>query len=167
MLWFELHDEDCVGDNGKPMVIHRRYTWSMNEKSKLREHLEAWRGQPFTEKDFGTGGFDICNLLGKPCFLVVAHSVSATSGKTNAKIDAISKLRKDMKVGELVNDKEFISLDPEQFKREAFEKLPDWVKDEIKLSPEYRRLNGNGADNDGDGAHDWQAPPHEDSEIPF
>jgi hypothetical protein len=138
LVTWELKSRNCRLDNGKSMVIHRRYTWSMNEKGKLREHLEGWRGQPFTKADFGT--FDICKLLGAPCLVTVAHSVNPTNGKTSAKVSAVAKPLDGMTVGELENDKEFLSLDPRQFNQEAFDKLPDWIKALIELSPEYRGL---------------------------
>jgi len=84
LLSFEIHDEECRTDDGQPMVINSpRYTYSMHEKS--RRELEAWRGQAFTDKDFGEGGFTLSKLLGVPCLLSVVHTVG-NNGKTYANV---------------------------------------------------------------------------------
>jgi hypothetical protein len=148
LLSFEITDPECVTEDGKPMVIHQRYTWSMHEKATLRKHLEAWRALPFTDKDFGKGGFGVRKLLGVPCMLSIIHNV--TNERTYANIGAIAKLPKGMKAGELVNEKVYVSLEPEEFDREAFAKLADSLKSTIMSSPEYRRLFSNGDDRDYD-----------------
>jgi hypothetical protein len=144
LLSFEIRDSECVTEDGKPMVIHQRYTLSMHEKSTLRKHLEAWRAKPFTDKDFGPGGFDMEKLLGVPCMLSVIHNT--TNDRTYANVSSISKLPKGLSAGELVNDKVFIMLDPEEFDRAAFARLPESLKATIADSPEYRRLSLNGGD---------------------
>lgn len=139
------------------MVIHERYAWSMHEKSTLRKHLEAWRAKPFVESDFGKGGFDVRKLLGAPCMLSIIHNV--TNDRTYANISGIAKLAKGLNVGELVNDKVFVSLDPDEFDRAAFATLPDSLKTTIMASPEYRRLFSNGGDQSrGEAPLDDQIP---------
>src|ERR1700761_8167252 len=71
MLSWEIPEEKM--DDGRPFAISQSYTWSMHEKAKLRKDLEAWRGAAFAAKDFGEGGFDIRNLLDKPCTLSIVH----------------------------------------------------------------------------------------------
>jgi hypothetical protein len=83
LVSFELHDDECLTDDGKAMTIHQRYTWSMHEKALLRRHLEAWRAKPFTPQDFGEGGFDIRKLLG----------VSFTTRRTIARMPTSARLR--------------------------------------------------------------------------
>jgi hypothetical protein len=155
LLSFEIHDDECVAEDGTPMAIHQRYTWSMHEKSTLRKHLEAWRAKPFTDQDFGPGGFDIAKLLGVPCMLSIIHN--NVNDRTYANVNSIAKLPKGLNAGELLNDKVCIMLDPEEFDRAAFARLPESLKATIMDSPEYRRLYSNSSELGREG----------DSEIPF
>src|SRR6185295_11438565 len=61
LVSWELPDEKMK--DGRPFTIGQRYTWSMSEKATLRKHLEAWRGVPFTDADFGVDGFDVKNII--------------------------------------------------------------------------------------------------------
>jgi len=58
-------------DDGKPYVVMQRYKPSLHEKAKLRQHLESWRGRPFTRDELA--GFDLENLIGVPCQINVVH----------------------------------------------------------------------------------------------
>ncbi len=55
-----------------PAVIGSRFTSSLSPKALLRQHLESWRGRPFTEQELM--GFDLINLLGVPALISVMHS---------------------------------------------------------------------------------------------
>ena len=90
LVSWELPDEKMV--DGRPFTIGQRYTWSMSEKAALRRDLESWRGVPFAEKDFGQGGFDIKNIIGKCCLLNIVHAEK--NGKHYANIASISRLMK-------------------------------------------------------------------------
>ena len=68
MFSFELHGEDNDGqalttNDGKPLMISKRYTMSLGEQSTLRKDLESWRGKKFTAEELL--GFDLNVLLGK------------------------------------------------------------------------------------------------------
>lgn len=52
---------------GRPFGAVRRYTKSLNEKSRLRIDLNKWRGRPFTSEELA--GFDLENIIGKCCQL--------------------------------------------------------------------------------------------------
>lgn len=160
MISWELKDEDCVMAEGpyagQPMTIHQRYTWSMHEKATLRKHLEAWRGKPFKDADFGPDGFDIRNLLGVPCMLSIVQNES--SGKTYSNIAGVAKVPKGLPVGELVNERVYFSLD--DFNGEVLGSLSENLQEKIKASPEYQRLGG------GNSASRQQRPSVDD-EIPF
>ncbi len=118
---WELSDERM--SDGRPFSVHKKYTWSMHEKATLRHHLEAWRGVAFAEKDFGKGGFDIKNILGKPCILTVVQS-AGNNGKTYANVAGVGKLMKGQKDAAI------------------YASLPDWMKEIIAKSPEYQELAG-------------------------
>ncbi len=69
---WELPNELNPEDENKPFLVWKRYTLSLNEKAALRAHLESWRGKKFSDEELR--GFDLKNVLGKPCLLNVVHS---------------------------------------------------------------------------------------------
>jgi hypothetical protein len=137
---WELHDDECIMREGpkagQPMMIQQTYTWSMNEKANLRKALEAWRGKKFTDKEIGD--FDVKNLLGQPCLLSVIHADKGE--KIYANVGGITKPPKGMTLPSMVNKPIYIVLTPDEFDREAFAALPDYLKQKIMDSPEYHRL---------------------------
>lgn len=120
----------------QPQVIGKDFTLSMNEKGTLRKMLQSWRGKAFTEDE--AKNFDITKLLGKPCMLSIVHKVSKT-GKTYAEIATISPLMKGMACPDQINESfEFNVL---EFNEERFNQLPDFIRDKVKTSAEYKQLN--------------------------
>jgi hypothetical protein len=158
IIGWELKGEETIMDDGQPMSIHQRYTWSMFDRAILRQHLESWRGQKFTERDFGPGGFDIKNLLGKACLLNIVHNPKGE--RTYANISAITKLPKGMTAGSLVNNPVYLWLSPEGFDRAVFDALSDGLKRTIEKAPEYVKLKS------GNGSRPAMAREERD-EIPF
>ncbi len=132
MLSWELHGEHVMQD-GRPFSAHKKYTFSSNEKSSLRKHLEAWRGLAFTDDDFGK--FDIGVLIGKACMMQIVHNVGEKDGNTYANISSIMKLPKGMPTPELVNEPIYFSLN--EFDDIKLAKLSDSLKQTIMKSPEY------------------------------
>lgn len=141
MLSWELVDErmPASGDYPeRPFTIHQRYTFSSHEKAVLRQHLESWRGVPFKESDFGPGGFDIVNVIGKGCLLTIVHEPK--QGKTYANLKGVAKLPKAMTTGTPENATVYLSLEPISFNIETFESLSDGLKETIRKSPEWAEL---------------------------
>lgn len=136
MIGFELPTE--LMSDGRPFSIHKRYTWSMHEKATLRKDLEAWRGAKFTDADFGPGGFDVRNLLGKTCTISVVHSQNGEN--TYANIASIGKAMKGVEVPQAINAPVYFSLEPQLFDKEVFDGLSEKLKDFIMESPEWRSL---------------------------
>ena len=129
----ELREFDGVQ---KPLVISKEYTLSMHEKATLRKDLESWRGLGFTEEE--AKSFDVTKLLGVPCMLSVVHTKSK-AGDMYAKIGSISKIMKGMQCPAQFNPSfEFNYTD--KFSDEVVESLPDFIKEKIKSSEEYKEL---------------------------
>lgn len=166
LLSWEIHDEDAVTEDGQPMTIHQRYTWSTHEKAALRKHLEAWRGKAFSDADFGPGGFDIKNVIGVSCFLGIQHNVKGD--KTYANISAVSKLPKGIPAPQMVNEPVFVWLTKDLFDQNAFSKLTDNLRDIIRKAPEYGRIvNGSAGEAYTDADNGSAAHPAFDDEVPF
>ena len=79
-------------DDGKPFLVHRRYTNSLHEKATLRRDLESWRGKPFNEEELA--GFDLENLISAGALLNLIHQ--QREGSTYANVASIMKLMKGM-----------------------------------------------------------------------
>ncbi len=134
-LSWELPEEK-MADGVRVFSIHKRYTLSLHEKAVLRHDLESWRGRPFTDEELK--GFDISNLLGKPCLLGIVHEDSG--GKTYANISSILKLPKGMPAPAQVN--ESVQFDLDNFNQEIYDSFSDSLKATIAKSPEYGELKG-------------------------
>lgn len=120
-----------IGEDGKPLIIGKKYTLSLGDKAALRKDLQAWRGRAFTEAELK--GFDIANLLGATVLLNIVHETK--DGKTYANIASIMPVPKGMPVPAPVNDRVLFSLN--DFDQEVFDSLSDGLKNMIKVSPEY------------------------------
>lgn len=137
MLSWELPDE--MMDDGRPFAISKRYSFSMHEKATLRKDLESWRGKAFVAEDFeGPNAFDMKRLLGVGAMLSVTHDTK--EGRTYANVASVGKLMKGMTAPPLKNERCYISLDPAEFDRAAYDKLSDGMKAKIAESPEFKAL---------------------------
>ncbi len=138
-LTFELPTELKVykEENGEqPAVLSKEFTLSLSEKSNLRAFLNSWRGKALTEDE--CKAFDIAVLAGKPCTLSVIHKTSKVSGKTYAEISSIGAVMKGMEVPPLMNPQIVFSVT--NFDQVAFDSFPDFIKEKIQSSNEYKAL---------------------------
>jgi hypothetical protein len=79
-------------DDGKPFIVQKRYTLSLNEKATLRKDLEGWRGRSFTDAELA--GFDLEVLVGINCLLNVVQRKPAD--RTYANVEAVMPLKRGM-----------------------------------------------------------------------
>ena len=79
-------------------------------------------------------GFDLANILGKPCLLNVVHTEKGE--RVYANIASVMQVPGGMVVPPQVNPSLFFSLSA--FDAAAFESLPDALKEKIKTAPEYQ-----------------------------
>lgn len=130
MLRFQIPSERVeITKDGEtkslPAVISRTVGLSLNEKATLRQLLQSWRGRAFTPEELKK--FDLVNVLGKPAFINVTHSVKGD--KTYANLTSIMPLPKGMPAPALEGEALTYSIDePDPV---AFDKLPQWVQDKI------------------------------------
>jgi hypothetical protein len=135
-LTWELQDETMR--NGQPFLISKTYTWTMNKRGALRAHLEAWRGMPFTDRDFGPNGFNIRNVLGKACLLTIAQD--EFNGETRSFVSNVAKVMKGQTVKNPINPCIYMWLTPDLFDRKVFELLHEKTRETIAKSPEYQAI---------------------------
>ena len=120
-----------VDDQGQPITISKAYTASLGEKANLRKDLESWRGRPFTSDELA--GFDVKNLLGKPCLL----NLIKVQGQKGEKvvIATISALPKGMPAPDAPVHTQYIySLDDHD--QAIWDTLSDGIKGWINRSQE-------------------------------
>ena len=137
-ITWELPTETKVfkEENGEqPYVLSKEFTLSMHEKANLRKFLQSWRGKTFTEKE--AESFDISVLLGKPCLISVNHK-QAKNGNTYAEIAGVNLLPKGMECPPQINESQELTYS--NFNQSLFDSLPDFLKDKITTSDEYKLM---------------------------
>jgi hypothetical protein len=138
LISWELSDEFM--EDGKPFTINKRYTWSMHEKSTLRQHLEAWRKKQFGPEDFdGPQPFDTRNIVGKPCTLTIVNE-KKQDGKTIAKVTGVGPAIKGVEARELTNAPVYLALTADRWDASIYADLGEYYKGLIAESPEYKDL---------------------------
>jgi hypothetical protein len=73
--------------DGKPYLVDRRYTLSLDDRANLRRDLEAWRGRPFNLTE--AAGFDLERLIGVPCALLVTHKPGRDGTRVFANVQTV------------------------------------------------------------------------------
>ena len=123
----------------QPYVIHREFTKSLHEKSKLLPFLNNWRGKALTTEDCKF--FDLSKLLGAACLLSVVHTVSDKNGQTYANIGGISTLPKGLECPAQFNHSliwDYQDNFNEELVSEENDIIPTWLREKIQTSSEWR-----------------------------
>lgn len=149
-IGWEIAEE--VRNDGKPHIISKTYNYSGNEKSTFRKDLESWRGAKFTEEEIGN--FRISNLLNKGCMLNVVHKEN--NERTYSNILSIARMPKGMQSPESHSEPVFFSLEPDEFSRDVYEALPEYLQEKITASPEWTNIAMSG-----------NAPAAGEEDVPF
>jgi hypothetical protein len=156
---WELHGDDDAGlplktDDGKPLIVSKRYTVSLGDQARLRQDLEAWSGKKMTAEDRKT--FDLKNLLGKFCMVNITHSEDGKYANISGISPVPSALRSAQPEG--INPTKMFWL--QEFRQDEYDALPKYYKEKIAESSEWR----------GQKLREANAPKIEDddlSDIPF
>jgi len=78
-LFWEL--TECTMQDGRRMSVMGNYTASLNEKSKLYQHVTSWINRSFTDEE--KQGFDPTTLVGKGCKLSIEHTKTGRAKVAN------------------------------------------------------------------------------------
>lgn len=78
---------EAAMQDGKPYLIDRNFTLSLDERSALRAALESWAGKPLTLQQ--AAGFDLEKLVGVSCALLVVHKPSRDNSRMFSNITAV------------------------------------------------------------------------------
>jgi len=128
------------GEGEKPYSISKEFTLSMNEKATLRKFLASWRGKDFTEEQ--AKSFDIVVLLGVECVLSIIHKPSKDGSKMYEEISSVSRPMKGSACPPAINETRELTYS--NFDWDFFNTLPDFIKDKMKLSVEFKQLSSPG-----------------------
>ena len=143
LVGWELPDEIIDTEDGpRPLMISKRYTLSLHEKAALRHDLQAWRGRAFTKEELD--GFDLHNILGKPCQIQVVHNTEGE--KTYSNIAAIMALPKGTPPPPHTGALMSFDMDGSDALPEG---TPKWVAEFISKSAEWSESNQATADTPG------------------
>jgi hypothetical protein len=143
VVCWELSEHMTQGEHaGKPFMVSKFYTVSLNEKANLRKDLEAWRGKAFTEEELA--GFDLEKLIGVNCMLNIVEK-HRQDGKTFREVSSIMPAIKGLPKLAVVNTVP-----------------PEWV-----LKRREESIEAQEAVNSGVRAPAYQAPAQDDDSLPF
>lgn len=134
-----------------PLVIDKELNLTMGPKSKLRPLVEGIIGVQL--KDEEAYSFDIESLLGKSCLVTVAQKES--KGTMYANIISTAPLMKGMVPPKQVNPSTVFDINT--CTKEDYEALPEFLKEKVNVSDEYKKRFGT----------DTDSPSLEEDEVPF
>lgn len=130
-IMFVWESTETMSD-GRPYIVSRNFTASLNSKGNLRPFLEGWRGRAFTDQELS--GFDPKVLVGMPCILNLVEDGEYTN------VNSAMRLPKGMEPPKIVNDTVYFSL--AEYDQKEFDKLSDKIKEKIMSTPEYKSIKG-------------------------
>ena len=153
---WELHGDDDAGeplktDDGKPLIVSKRYTVSLGEQARLRQDLEAWSNKKMSAED--RKNFDLKSLLGKFCMVNITHSEDGKYANISGISPVPAALRNKMPDG--VNAPVHFWL--AEFDQTKYEALPKYYREKIAESSEWR----------GQKDRETNKVTIQDDEIPF
>ncbi len=132
----KLEYEDDGKKVERPQCIFKTYTLSLFKKANLAKDLAGWRGEGFTKAE--ENGFNVFSML-KPnanALLQIVH-YEGNDGTTKAKYESISPLMPGMT--EILPENKPVVYSTELHDNFP-DGMPDWTKEEIKKSPEYKGI---------------------------
>ena len=145
------------GEDPQPLARSKDYTASLHEKAGLRKDLQNWRGRAFTEQELD--GFELKNVLGVPALVTISHDNKGD--RTYDNITSITSVPAAMKASLPPKVNEPYSYDID-LHPQNWDRVPDWLKDKIKESPEFQSKVK--VSNTPEPA---AADPGEDDNVPF
>lgn len=131
---FEVPSKTIIVDGKeKPRWLSKEVSPSLNEKSTLFQILTSWRGAKLTPEECKE--FDLSKMLGVGCMIQVIVE-EKENGSFN-KLTSVIGLPEGIPAPE--SKSELLLFDMDNWKDEAFEKLPLWIQDKIKKSTQYQQ----------------------------
>lgn len=111
--------------------LSKEFTFSTSKKSGLRSFLQSWNSKTYSDDDFAE--LDVFDQLGKACQLQVV--LNDTGEYSN--VENLMPIPKGMSAP--TSKTAFFTWDMENWDDAAFEKLPEWTREQIKKSTQYQK----------------------------
>lgn len=121
-------------DDGTPHIVSEKYTASFGEKANLFQVLKSWFGAEVDGEEF-----DLTQVVGKPCFINIAHSTSKDGSQVYANVQSVMALPAGLTVAPPQSTPKAFELSNPDW--ELFAEFSDWTRDQIRKSPEYAALD--------------------------
>jgi len=131
-IGWEIPDERL--NDGRVAVVSRRYSMSAHPKSSLRGDIESWQGRRFSAVDLDA--FDIGELVGQTCLVVVQHS-DEVGGRIYANVAGVmAPPRGSARRADTENDPVIFAFDSPDASV-MYGRLPEFLRTAISRSPEF------------------------------
>ena len=111
--------------------LSKEFTFSTSKKSGLRSFLQSWNSKTYSDDDFAE--LDVFDQLGKACQLQVV--LNDTGEYSN--VENLMPIPKGMPAP--TSKTAFFTWNMENWDDAAFEKLPEWTREQIKKSTQYQK----------------------------
>jgi len=138
-ITFELPEEMVVFSEEKgpqPRAISKEFALSTHEKSILGSLLSPWLG-----KEFVAGQpFDVESLLGKCGMVTITHETTR-DGKLYPSIASVTPLPKSLVCPDPINPPVILNYN-DKWDEKVFEALPDFIKNKMMETEEYKTKMG-------------------------
>jgi hypothetical protein len=151
-LFFFTDEKDSEGNYH---IKERQFPAKITPKSALGKAIRKWMKIEIEKGE----SFDLDQLLNEDCMINIIHSEENDEGNTYDNIASITALSKKMDPVKLPKKiKPFsLYLDKESFDKDVFNDLPDYIKEKIKATKEYKKLMGKKVSDDDDDDDDDDA----------
>lgn len=116
------------------LSISREFTLSMGGKANLRPIVEGIIGTALQDEE--AYSFNMEELVGKACLIRITHKKNKAGDREYAIVESTSELMKGQECPKQVNDSVIINAG--NITKEDLEKLPDYIKEKIESSPEFK-----------------------------
>lgn len=128
---FEIPSE--ADGSGRPRQLSQQYTFSLHKKSNLYSLLNSWTNQNMSEQEMRE--LDLFSLIGNSCLIN-----ASVNEKGYNKIEAVMSMPKGMPPLQSATPVIKYDIDVDGFEGEAWDNLPNWVKDKVRNSKQYQEL---------------------------
>ena len=139
LVW-ELPTKKAVfreGGEAEPFTVGRNFTLSLDKKASLSPAVEVIIGRPLSDAE--RKSFDISKLLGEASLLAIAPHQKQDGG-ASFKVGATSPLMDGQEVPPAYN--KLVVYQAKEGANDTYQSFPDWLKQEIAESPEFKRAQG-------------------------
>jgi len=142
-IGFELPTELKVFDEKKgeqPRVVSGDYTLSFNEKANLTEIINACDPKALELDDNGMmEEFDVESLIGKDLLITINHKPRKDGKGDFAFVAGGTRLPKGMTCPPAINPTIVLSYD--KWNEDVYQKLPDFIKEKMNVTEEFKALS--------------------------